>query len=236
MVLHAQSSRGEKDWKWLENYLAIDEDIDAIIRTFPKDAPLSAAVQHAPGLRLLRQEPWESLASFICSSTKQIVQIQEIIRLMSARFGERIPQPGGEAPAYSFPTPEAIAAAGVLALRECKLGFRAPYLWQTAQRVVSGQLDLGQLATASTEAARAALMEAPGVGRKIADCTLLFGYGRQDAFPVDVWVRRILVQLYFKGRKTVNQKRLDSFPLRYFGVNAGYAQQYLFHYARTHGI
>ena len=224
----------QTDWKWLEHYLAVDEDIDAIVGTFPKDEPLTRAVALYPGLRLLRQEPWESLASFICSSTKQIVQIQEIIRLMSSRFGKRIPNTHGPELTFSFPTAEVIAAAGEKALRECKLGFRAPYLWKTAHMVASGQLDLTNLRNLPTPAAREALIEAPGVGRKIADCTLLFGFGRQDAFPVDVWVRRMLHQLYFQKRRTISTKTLETFPLRYFGRNAGYAQQYLFHYARNH--
>ena len=234
IIISAEAGAAQEDWGWLEHYLALDEDLDAIVRTFPADAPLGAALKAHPGLRLLRQEPWECLASFICSSTKQIVQIQEIIRLLSARYGERVPSAHAGCPAFSFPKPEAIAAAEEKGLRECKLGFRAPYLWKTAQMVVSGELDLARLHRASTPQAREALITAPGVGRKIADCVLLFSYGRQDAFPVDVWVRKVLHQLYFPKRRKVSAKTMETFPLRYFGANAGYAQQYLFHYARTH--
>jgi len=229
--LRAEAAAPTAEWTWLTDHLRLDEDLGAILASFPDDPPLRAAVQSCRGLRLLRQEPWECLASFILSSTKQIVQIQECVRLLCARFGEPIPAAGGDA-TYSFPTAERLAAASEAELRACKLGFRAKYLRGTAQRIAGGQLDLTSVATQPTAEAREALMECPGVGRKIADCALLFGWGRQDAFPVDVWVLRALRELYFPRRRP-KPARLLKFTETYFGPNAGYAQQYLFHYMRT---
>src|SRR5205085_11934536 len=117
-------------------------------------------------------------------------------------------------------------------LRSCKMGFRAPYLLETARIVASNHLNLESLRTLPTAAAGEALCELPGVGEKIANCVLLFAYGFQDAFPVDVWVQKALRQLYFV-RKRPSPRKLREFADTHFGANAGYAQQYLFHYART---
>ncbi len=230
--LHAVTLAPPADWRWLTEHLRLDENLADILGTFPDDAPLRSAIAACRGLRLLRQEPWECLASFILSSTKQVGQIQQCVRLLCARFGNPVPAPEEVGPQFSFPAPERLAAASEAELRTCKLGFRAKYLRGTAQRVVAGDLDLQALWPLSTAAARAALMACPGVGRKIADCALLFAYGRQAAFPVDVWVLRALRQLYFPRRQP-SPARLLHFTETYFGPNAGYAQQYLFHYMRS---
>jgi N-glycosylase/DNA lyase len=220
------------DWSWLVDYLQLHLDIREVIRTFPDDEPMEAAVTACRGLRLLRQEPWECLASFILSSTKQIVQIEQIVVAVTERFGEPIPVLPGATPAYSFPSPARLARASEEELRACKMGFRAPNLLKTARAVAAGEIDLAKLRDAGVDAARAALMELPGVGRKIADCVLLFAYGYQSAFPVDVWVMKALRQLYFPKR-SVKVQRLHRFAAEHFGPWSGYAQQYLFHYART---
>jgi len=195
---------------------------------------MRAAVAACRGLRLLRQDPWECLASFILSSTKQIVQIRQIISLLCERYGEPLPVLPTYAPARAFPSPARLARATEAELRACKMGFRAPYLLAAARTVASGQLDPARLAPLPVEAARAELMKLPGVGRKIADCVLLFAYGLQPAFPLDVWVTRALRQLYFPRRR-VRVERLHRFAGAHFGPNAGYAQQYLFHYMRVSG-
>src|SRR5262249_33980345 len=150
--------------------------------------PMRAAVVACRGLRLLRQEPWECLASFILSSTKQIVQIRQIVSLLCERYGEPIPAAPEYAPAFAFPSPARLACATEPELRACKMGFRAPYLLKTARLVAEGKIDLERLRQLPAETARDELMGLPGVGRKIADCVLLFAYGFQSAFPVDVWV------------------------------------------------
>jgi N-glycosylase/DNA lyase len=220
------------DWTWVTDYLQVDLNLNEVLATFPADAPLLAAVHACRGLRLLRQDPWECLASFILSSTKQIVQIQQIVALLCQRFGEPVGVPPGYPQAYSFPTPVSLACASEADLRACKMGFRAPYLRDTASAVAGGSIDLEGLRTLTVDQARARLLELPGVGRKIADCVLLFAYGFQEAFPLDVWVKRALRELYFPKRR-VHPKRLEHFSRTHFGSYAGYAQQYLFHYMRT---
>lgn len=220
------------DWGWLGNHLALDEDLAAIVGTFPSDAPMQAAKEACRGLRLLRQEPWECLASFIASSNKQIVQIRQIVRSLSERLGDRVESPDGTRTWHAFPGPDSVVAAGESSLRACRMGYRAPFLLDAAARVLDGRLDLQALWGLPTAEARTRLMEVEGVGPKIADCVLLFAYGRQDAFPIDVWVRRALTDLYFPKVRRLTPARLERFSATHFGPFAGYAQQYLFHHVR----
>lgn len=233
--IEAETAWAVADWSWLTDFLQSEVDLGTILNTFPDDEPMRASVGACRGLRLLRQEPWECLASFILSSTKQIVQIEQIVALLCARFGEPLAVPAGYGPVHAFPSAEQLAAASEAELRACKMGFRAPNLLATARRVAGGELDLSSLRTRSASEARAALVDLPGVGEKIANCVLLFAYGFQEAFPVDVWVAKAIRQLYFPKRRPPPQ-RLRRFVGTYFGPNAGYAQQYLFHYVRTGGF
>jgi len=232
--IFAETARPVANWQWLRDYLQSEVDLEAVLKTFPDDEPMRAAVNACRGLRVLRQEPWECLASFILSSTKQIVQIRQIIALLCERFGERLaPRPSFSSDCYySFPTPEKIARATEAELRACKMGFRAPHLLAAARRIAEGKFDLEQPRRLPLAEARAELMKLRGVGGKIADCVLLFAYGFDSAFPVDVWVERALRRLYFPRRR-VTAKRLRRFATTHFGPHAGYAQQYLFHYMRT---
>ena len=229
--LTAETTSADADWAWLEHYLQTNLDFAAVLASFPDDDPMRAAVNACHGLRLLRQDPWECLASFILSSTKQIVQIRQIIARLAERYGEPLVVPPGSAPACAFPSARRLAQATEAELRDCKMGFRAGYLRETALRVASGAIDLAALAGADTDTARAGLMQLPGVGPKIADCVLLFAYGRLMAFPLDVWMIRALRQLYFPRRRA-DLRRLREFAARHFGPHGGYAQQYLFHYVR----
>lgn len=219
------------DWQWLTHYLQADVDLARVIATFPADEPMRNAVAFSRGLRLLRQEPWECLASFILSSTKQIVQIQQIVELLCTRYGERLKTAAAGRYVHAFPTIERIASCTEAELRDCKMGFRAPYLRESAQMILRGEVNLARMHDLNCEQARAELLKLPGVGRKIADCVLLFAYGFPEAFPVDVWVAKALQELYFPKRK-VDMKRLLRFSSTHFGPHAGYAQQYLFHYMR----
>ena len=228
----AETAQPAADWNWLTDYLQLDLDLAAVIATFPDDGPMRAATGACRGLRLLRQDPWECLASFILSSTKQIVQIRQIVSLLCERFGEPIPAAPEYAPAFAFPSPSRLARTTESELRACKMGFRAPYLLESARFVAEGKIDLERLRQLPVETARHELETLPGVGRKIADCVLLFAYGFQSAFPVDVWVMKALQKLYFPRRRA-KAKRLRHFSEMHFGPNAGYAQQYLFHYMRT---
>ncbi len=244
-VIHATALAPVKSSQFLRHFLQTETDLAAILRTFPDDEPMRRAVAACPGLRLLRQDPWECLASFILSSTKQIVQIRQIVALLCERFGEPVTQPSatlcpsngerdgaGDVRRFSFPSPEKLAACNEADLRACKMGFRAPSLLNAARQIAGGRIDLEQIRTLDYAAARAELMTLRGVGGKIADCVLLFAYGFDSAFPVDVWIERALQELYFPRRRA-SAKRLRHFAATHFGPHAGYAQQYLFHYMRT---
>lgn len=220
------------DWRWIADYLQTDLDLSSVLATFPDDEPLRQSIAACRGLRLLRQEPWECLASFILSSTKQIVQIRQIVELLCTRFGAPLEAPVDARFTRAFPTAARLALVGEADLRACKMGFRAPNLLAAARAVDSGKLDLAAIGQENVDAAREQLMQLPGVGPKIANCVLLFAYGYQQAFPVDVWVMKALRQLYFPKRRP-KPERLRRFVGSYFGPNAGYAQQYLFHYMRT---
>lgn len=231
-VITARTVEPVERWDWLSDYLQLELDLAEILGSFPQDQPMRSAVGACRGLRLLRQDPWECLASFILSSTKQIVQIRQIVARLCERYGETLPAPAALQPVHSFPSADRLAQVTEAELRACKMGFRAPFLLAAARAVTGGELDLVKLRALPAERARAELMQLPGVGRKIADCVLLFAYGCQAAFPVDVWVTRALRQLYFPRRR-VTVGHLHRFASTHFGPNAGYAQQYLFHYMRV---
>jgi N-glycosylase/DNA lyase len=236
----AQTDVPMENWDWLRNFLQIETDLSSILKSFPDDEPMRTAVTACHGLRVLRQDPWECLASFILSSTKQIVQIRQIISALCARHGN--PCSGGLRPSHdpalterrynSFPSPDGIARLTEADLRACKMGFRAPNLLAAARQIADGKFQLDKIRDLNYADARAELMKLRGVGGKIADCVLLFAYGFDSAFPVDVWVERALRQLYFPRRR-VTEKQLLHFAATHFGPHAGYAQQYLFHYMRT---
>jgi N-glycosylase/DNA lyase len=239
----AETGRPVKDWNWLCDFLQTEIELESILKTFPDDEPMRSAVAACHGLRVLRQDPWECLASFILSSTKQIVQIRQIVALLCERFGEplewfgagpvaRTGSAAGRTLQFAFPSPEKIARATEAELRSCKMGFRAPHLLAAARQIAEGKFDLELPRRLPLAEAREELVKLRGVGGKIADCLLLFACGFDSAFPVDVWVERALRQLYFPRRR-VGDKRLRHFAATHFGPHAGYAQQYLFHYIRT---
>lgn len=230
-ALLAHTAEPVTDWAWLIHYLQMEVNLEAVLRTFPDDPPLRAALQFCRGLRVLRQDPWECLASFILSSTKQILQIQQIIAELCRRYGTPVAAPPGHPPVFAFPTAERLAAVSEADLRACKMGFRAPFLLAAARGITDGRVNLNELTKLPLAEARTELVKLEGVGRKIADCVLLFAFGHQEAFPVDVWIMKALRHFYFPRRKMTPPK-LQEFAESHFGPYAGYAQQYLFHYAR----
>lgn len=233
-AIQAATVQAPADWRWLREYLQIDAPLDRIIATFPQDPWMQTAVRACPGLRLLRQDPWECLAGFILSSTKRITQIEQITARLCACYGDPVGVPLGVEPAYTFPAAARLAACSEAQLRACKMGFRAPYLLAAARHVAEGRLDWKQMASSPIGEAREALVAIPGVGRKIADCVLLFTGLFPQAFPVDVWILRTLQEQYFKNQP-VSPKKILEFTEHYFGPWAGYAQQYVFHHARMQG-
>ena len=214
-------------------YFALDHPLAEICDSFPKDPVMNAARDFCHGLRIIRQPKWECLATFICSSMKQVAHIRQISLALRKRFGER----GriGNQLVYTFASPRRLAQASEKELLECKLGYRAKNLRATARLVSSGQADLEAWSALSDAELRKQLCALPGVGPKIANCVMLFAYERLRAFPIDVWIERVLRQHYFSRRRKMSAQRLRQFSETYFGEHGGYAQQYLFHQARSGG-
>lgn len=208
------------------HYLALDHPLPEIYANFPPDAFSQAALTACRGLRVMRQPHWECLATFITSPMKQVAHIRQISLTLRQRFGRKAK--GSLINAY--PAPEVLGALEESELRDCQLGFRAKSLLKAARAVADGSVDLSAMSGLPTDEARKRLCTVPGVGRKVANCVLLFAYERLDAVPVDVWIGRILLAM--RKRKGSNLD-LEKFSKRRFGLYAGYVQQYLFHHART---
>ena len=218
------------DEKLVSSYFALDHPLSEICDSFPADHAMSAAKRFCRGLRIIRQPKWECLATFICSSMKQVAHIRQISRKVRERFGEAREIDGFVV--HTFPSTERIAAATEKQLRECALGYRAKNLLGTARAVASGEADLETWSSSSDVDLRTRLCSLPGVGAKVANCVMLFGYERLRAFPIDVWIERVLREEYFPRARKLNAARLRAFTEEYFGDHGGYAQQYLFHHAR----
>ena len=211
-------------------YFALDHDMEAICASFPADVTMAEATAFCRGLRLIRQPLWECLATFLTSAMKQVPHIRQMSHALRQRCGR--PVPGWEGLAV-YPQPERLAQATEAELRACGLGFRAKNLLLTARSVAAGDVDLEAIRAMDDEAALAVLCRLPGVGPKIANCALLFGYERLRAFPIDVWIERVLRKSYFARKRKVTAKQLREFATGSFGPYGGYAQQYLFHHARS---
>ncbi len=212
------------------HYFGLDHPLADICASFPKDPAMQEAGRFCSGMRILRQPFWECLATFITSSMKQVPHIAQMSHAIRGRFGERVQW--GDQTLYAYPSPAQLALATEEELRGCKLGFRAKNLLASARMIASGQIDLNQILLMDDDSARLELCKLPGVGLKVANCALLFGAERLAAFPIDVWIERILRVLYFARKRNVTAKRLQAFSADHFGPYGGYAQQYLFHHAR----
>lgn len=230
----------ENDYPLFRRFLAIDEDyikVREIVSSALPDsegrAVMSRAAEISAGIRILRQNPWEALCSFIISQNNNIPRIKKLVFAVARRGGiiadtsiTRSPDggflPEDAADCYAFPPPESLLAMGEEGLFALRTGFRAGYLYDAAVKVASGEVSLDDVASAPTYAdAEAILSRIRGVGPKVAACTLLFGFGRGDAFPVDVWIKRVVAEHFPAG--------LDPAA---FGEYAGIAQQYLFYAGR----
>ena len=211
-------------------YLSLDHPLTEICASFPDEPAIQEAAAFCRGLRIIRQPKWECLATFITSSMKQVAHIRQISRTLRERFGDS--QLWGEVIVYAYPRAETIAALDEKALRQCALGYRAKNLLLTARRVAAQEIDLDSLAHLPDDLLRARLCDLPGVGTKVANCVMLFAYERLRAFPVDVWIERVLREKYFPRRRRLTAGELREFAATHFGSNGGYAQQYLFHHAR----
>jgi N-glycosylase/DNA lyase len=214
----------------VRHYFALDHPLADICRSFPDDPVMDAAREFCHGLRIIRQPKWECLATFICSSMKQVAHIRQISKKLRQRFGNA--RQLGDRILYSFPSAQRLAEASEKELRQCALGYRAKNLLATARLVANGDVDLTAMSALSDADLRAHLCALPGVGAKVANCVMLFAYERLRAFPIDVWIERVLRENYFPRARRLNARRLQRFTQEYFGDQGGYAQQYLFHHAR----
>lgn len=198
------------------DYFDLNRNYGEIIKSFSTDKTISAAAEVGGGIRIFRQDPWETLISFIISQNNNIPRIKKIINSLCRLLGEEI---NG---VYSFPTPERILEAGLDGIAPIKSGFRAKYIIDAAEKVVKGVISIERLANCGYEAALTELKLIKGVGDKVANCVLLFGFGYYEAFPIDVWVKRVMAEYY-----------PDGLDVKALGKYAGIAQQYLFHYKRN---
>lgn len=233
-------------------FLGLDAPLAAIYRGIETDAHVAGAVEALRGMRILRQDTWECLATYICSQWNNIPKIEASTERIARLWGplHRLEVEGQPVEVASFPGPETLARLHPDELRQCALGYRCGYLVDTARRVAGGEIDLLSLRSAGYETALSALLALPGIGRKVADCILLFSLDQWEAFPVDVWVRRIMHELYggplrctlpdaasrrAKGLSDLEYRALVRFAWNRWGALAGWAQEYLF-YARRLGL
>jgi N-glycosylase/DNA lyase len=230
--------------KFIESYLRLDDDLPSILSEISKDEHVRKAINHFCGLRIVRQEPWECLISYICATYKSIPAIKKMVNSISRQFGKKLTFDGYDF--YTFPKPSDLAQTCPKDLRSCGLGFRAERATETAKLVDIGELSLESLRSMDYGAARRELLGLPGVGPKVADCVLLFSLEKLEAFPIDVWMKRAATTLYTRHfdpsfiERVANKSSLtpkeyetiSSFGREYFGRYAGYAQEYLFHLLR----
>lgn len=213
----------------------MDRDYGAIKSFLLKeDEKLREAVEKMWGVRILNQEFFETLISFIISQNKQIPHIKQIVARISHDYGKYQGSVGG-IDFYGFPTPQQLSQADIDALRECKTGFRAPYIYNAVEFVNNEIIKEENLRKCGVDECREQLMKIKGVGMKVANCVSLFGLGYREAFPVDVWIKRIMQSLYFDGEEHSNAE-IESYGVEHFGKYGGYAQQYLFYYGKSEKI
>ncbi len=204
------------------------DDLQDIYKRINTDPFMAKAISEFRGLRITQNDPWETTLCFIMSQFNNIKRIKGIIQRMIGEFGYEFDG------IRLFPAPEAIAASDIARIRSCGTGFRDKYIRSAAEQFAHS-FNPERLYGMKYEAAKESLMELDGIGDKVADCILLFGYGKKEAFPIDVWIKRVMERTYFNGRKRSVQKIHEFADLRWPGLQ-GYAQQYLFHYARSRGI
>ena len=213
----------------VRHYFALDLDLKNILSSIDVDMQIHQAIVQYRGLRVLRQDGWETLASFICASFNNIKRIEGMIERLCQAYGQPVALNGFRG--FSFPRADVIAGVSERRLRSLGLGYRAPYLKATARLVANRELPLEHLQQVEYEATKRALLACDGVGDKVADCVALFGFEKYQAFPIDVWMERAM-RYYFRHRR-VTRSGLHAYARQHFGPYAGYAQQYLYHYMRN---
>ncbi len=220
--------------RMLKEYFDLDRDYTKIKNTLSNvDEYLKNSIEYGKGIRILNQDLWETIISFIISANNNIPRIKGIIERISAKYGTCIEANGKKY--FTFPTPNELSKASVQDLRQLGLGFRDVRVFETTRIIANNEIDLKKLYKMPTEDVRNILLTLPGVGPKVADCILLFSdLKRFDVFPIDVWVRRVMNELYIKNpdEEKVNKKEIRKLADEKFGNLEGIAQQYLFYWKR----
>ena len=180
--------------RFVRNYIGLDDDLLSILSQIRKDTHTMQAIEAFKGLRILRQDPWECLISYICATYKNISAIKQMLSNLSKKFGDKIYL--DEHYFYAFPTPQRLAKATAEELAKCGLGYRAKYVFETAKMVYENNFEVKSLRKLSYEKAKEELLNFPGAGLKVADCVLLFSLGKLEAFPVDVWIKHVILKYY----------------------------------------
>lgn len=230
-LLHIDSRLPED---FFHNYFRFDDNLDNILNAVNKDEYMDAAIHSYKGMRLIRQDPWECLISYILATAWSIPNIKNGISKMSRIFGEEIAEGY-----YSFPKPASLAMACDSDLCDCRLGFRTNRIRKAAAQVVDGDINLDELLELDYKDAKKNLMKLDGIGEKVADCILLFAFEKMEAFPVDTHVEKVIRTYYgnhefFKNGMT--KTKIGTWGRLYFGKYCGYAQQYLFYQKRLEGL
>ncbi len=216
------------------DYFDLGRDYSKIKDELSKDPVLKEAIEFGEGIRILNQDPFETTISFIISANNQIPRIKRSIELISQNYGKFIGS-YNDKKYFSFPSSEVLAKAKEEELeKNCRVGYRAKYIINTSNMINNKEVDLDKLFKLSTGEAKKVLMKLPGVGPKVSSCILLFSLNKSDAFPVDVWVKRVMEYFYFK--ESINNEEITDYAKEKFGNLGGFAQQYLFYYARELGI
>jgi N-glycosylase/DNA lyase len=229
---------------FVEKYFGLNDDLPYILSQIARDKHMKGAVKALKGLRIMHQDPWECLVSYICATYKNIQAIKGMLNNLSRKFGEKATLDGYAF--YTFPLAETLAKASQKQLEKCGLGYRAKYVLEAAKKVACGEFKIESLKKESYETVREKLLTLPGVGLKVADCVALFSLEKLEAFPVDIWIKRAIIGHYANhfGEEFVRRislrkslaksdyEKLSFFGRKYFGAYAGYAQEYLFHFER----
>lgn len=221
------------DFDIIKNYFDFDTDYETIKNTLNTDEIMAEAIKFGEGIRILNQEEWETMVSFMISANNRIPMIKKVIENLSVSFGDYIGNYRGKE-YFSFPTAERLSAAPVERILECKAGFRAPRIKAAATRFLTEKDKIYNIKNMSYDEGLAYLKTYKGIGDKVANCILLFSMKHFDTFPVDVWVRRVMQTLYVS--KETKDADIRKFAENKFGKYSGFAQQYLFYYARENGI
>jgi len=240
--LHFTAYPEDVEEEFIKSYFRLDDDLSNILQILNKDATINKAIQQFNGLRIVRQSVWDCLISYICATNASIAVIENMLRNLSEKFGDEIVVNGKAF--FSFPKVKKLAKASVNKIKLCNVGYRAQYLSEIAKQVKNNPNLLEELRNSDYLELRDELRSLPGVGPKVADCVSLFAFDKLEAFPIDVWIRRVIYQI--RGAAIPRTKdgtekpltvseytELSSFARRHYGKFAGYAQEYLFYYIRS---